>query len=320
VSGRPEGVLAIVGPTATGKSELAVALAGRLGGEIVSADAFAVYRGFDAGTAKPGRDLRARAPHHLVDAREPTEPWSAGEFAAEARRCCEEILARGRLPILAGGTGFYVRAFFGGLFEGPRRSDPVRRALEAVAARRGAPALKRMVSVLDPAVAGRLADGDASRAIRLLEILLLTGERPSRLFRERPGAGWTRPSVKLLLTLPRANLRDRIEERFRSRFATALPQEVHGLLAAGVPLTAPAFSAIGYRDTAALLGGTLSEAEWRERILRDTFRFAKRQEAWFRREPGLIPLSATRPDLVDFAERLARPLFSSLSGIEGSRA
>ena len=103
---RPEGVLAVVGPTATGKSELAAALAERLGGEIVSADAFAVYRGFDAGTAKPGPDLLARAPHHLVDAREPTEPWSAGEFALEARRLCDDILARGRLPILAGGTGF----------------------------------------------------------------------------------------------------------------------------------------------------------------------------------------------------------------------
>jgi tRNA dimethylallyltransferase len=317
---RPEGVLAIVGATATGKSELAVALAERLGGEVVSADAFAVYRGFDVGTAKPGPDLLARVPHHLVDARDATEPWSAGEFASEARRLCAEILARGRLPILAGGTGFYVRAFFGGLFEGPRRSDAVRRALESVAARRGVPFLKRMVALLDPEAAARLADADASRAIRLLEILFLSGERPSRLFRERPGEAWTRPSVKLLLTLPRPDLHDRIERRFRTRFVTALPQEVRGLLAAGVPLAAPAFSAIGYRDTAALVGGTLSEAEWKERILRDTRRYAKRQETWFRREPGLVPLSAVRPDLVDFAERLARPLFSSFQGIEGSRS
>ena len=314
----PSGVLAILGATATGKSELAVALAERLGGEVVSADAFAVYRGFDVGTAKPGADLRARARHHLVDAREPVEPWSAGEFAAEARRLCEEILARGRLPILAGGTGFYVRAFFGGLFEGPRRDGAVRSALEAVAARRGAPYLKRMVSVLDPEVAARLADADASRAIRLLEILFLSGARPSRLFRERPGAAWARPSVKLLLTLPRADLHDRISERFRTRFATALPGEVQGLLAAGVPVTAPAFSAIGYRDTAALLEGAISEAEWKERILRDTRRYAKRQETWFRREPGLVPIDATRPDLVDFAERLARPLLAHLP--EGSHS
>jgi tRNA dimethylallyltransferase len=317
VSG-PSGVLAILGATATGKSELAVALAERLGGEIVSADAFAVYRGFDVGTAKPGPDLLARARHHLVDAREPVEPWSAGEFAAEARRLCEEILARGRLPILAGGTGFYVRAFFGGLFEGPRRDAAVRSALEAVAARRGAPYLKRMVSVLDPEVAARLADADASRAIRLLEILFLSGARPSRLFRERPGEAWAKPSVKLLLTLPRADLHDRISERFRTRFATALPGEVQGLLAAGVPVTAPAFSAIGYRDTAALLEGAISEAEWKERILRDTRRYAKRQETWFRREPGLVPIDATRPDLVDFAERLARPLLAHLP--EGSHS
>ena len=315
---RPEGVLAIVGATATGKSELAVALSERLGGEIVSADAFAVYRGFDAATAKPGPELLARAPHYLVDAREPTEPWSAGEFAAEARRLCLDILSRGKLPILAGGTGFYVRAFFGGLFEGPRRSDPLRRALETVAARRGVPYLKRMVSLLDPEVAGRLAEADASRAIRLLEILLLSGERPSRLFRERPGEGWTRPSVKILLTLPRPELHGRIAERFRSRFATALPHEVRGLLAAGIPLSAPAFSAIGYRDTAALVAGALSEAEWKERILRDTRRYAKRQETWFRREPGLVFVSATRSDLVDFAERLARPLLLLFRGPKGA--
>ena len=124
--------------------------------------------------------------------------------------------------------------------------------------------------------------------------------------------------MKLLLTLPRADLHDRISERFRTRFATALPGEVQGLLAAGVPATAPAFSAIGYRDTAALLGGAISEAEWKERILRDTRRYAKRQETWFRREPGLVPVDATRPDLVDFAERLARPLLAHLP--EGSHS
>ena len=314
----PSGVLAILGPTATGKSELAGALAERLGGEVGSADAFAVYRGFEVGTAKPGPELRARAPHHLVDAREPVEPWSAGAFAAEARALCEEILARGRLPILAGGTGFYVRAFFGGLFVGPQRHDAVRAALETVAARRGAPHLSRMVSLLDPEAARRLGEGDASRAIRLLEILFLTGQRPSRLFLERPGAGWSKASAKLLLTLPRADLHDRIAERFRSRFATALPQEVQGLLAAGVPLDAPAFSAIGYRDTAAFLGGGISEEEWKERILRATRRYAKRQETWFRREPGLVPVSATRPDLVDFAERVARTHLFSPPRSEGS--
>jgi len=307
---RPNGVLAIVGATATGKSELAVAVAERLSGEVVSADAFAVYRGFDSGTAKPSASLLARVPHHFVDARDPREPWSAGEFAAEARRLCEDLLARGRLPILTGGTGFYVRAFFGGLFEGPGRDDVVRRALEAVRARRGATFLVRMIGLLDPESAQRVGAADAARAIRLLEILLLTGERPSRLFRERPGAAWEKPSVKVLLTLPREVLYGRIARRFQSGFVNELPAEVRRLLAAGVPLAAPAFAAIGYRDTAALVSGALSEAEWKERLLRDTRHYAKRQEAWFRRESGLVAVRADRPDLVDFVAHLARPLFS----------
>jgi len=307
--GRPTGVLAIVGATATGKSELAVAVAERLGGEIVSADAFAVYRGFDAGTAKPSAALRARVPHHLVDARDPREPWSAGAFATEARRVCEEILARGKLPILAGGTGFYVRAFFGGLFEGPRRDDALRRALEAVKVRRGAGFLVRMIALLDPESAKKVGAADAARAIRLLEILFLAGVRPSRLFRERPGPMWEKPSVKVLLTLPREVLYGRIAERFQSDFVKELPTEVRGLLAAGVPLAAPAFAAIGYRDTAALVSGTLSKVEWAEGLLRETRRYAKRQEAWFRRESGLVRVRADRPDLVDFVAREARPLF-----------
>jgi tRNA dimethylallyltransferase len=314
---KPCGVLAIVGATATGKSELAVAVAERLGGEIVSADAFAVYRGFDAGTAKPSAALRARIPHHLVDARDPRDPWSAGAFATEARRLCDEILARGRLPILAGGTGFYVRAFFGGLFDGPRRDDGLRRALEAVKTRRGASFLVRMIAFLDPASAKSVGAADAARAIRLLEILLLSGARPSRLFRERPGSAWEKPSVKVLLTLPREVLYGRIAGRFQSEFVNELPAEVRGLLAAGVPLAAPAFAAIGYRDTAALVSGALSESAWAERLLRETRRYAKRQEAWFRRESGLVPVRADRPDLVDFVAHTARPLFLFPAAGEG---
>jgi tRNA dimethylallyltransferase len=306
-----------VGATATGKSELAVAVAERLGGEIVSADAFAVYRGFDAGTAKPSAKLRERVPHHLVDARDPREPWSAGAFATEARRLCEEILARGRLPILAGGTGFYVRAFFGGLFEGPRRDDALRRALESVKVHRGAGFLVRMISLLDPASAKSVGAADAARAIRLLEIVFLSGARPSRLFRERPGLTWEKPSVKVLLTLPREVLYGRIAARFRSEFVNELPAEVRGLLAAGIPLAAPAFAAIGYRDTAALVSGALSEAAWAERLLRETRHYAKRQEAWFRRESGLVPVRADRPDLVDFVAREARPLFLFPAAGEG---
>jgi tRNA dimethylallyltransferase len=307
---RPAGVLALVGATATGKTGLAVLVAGRLGGEVISADAFAAYRGFDAGTAKPSPRERALVPHHLVDVRDPSEPWSAGEFAAEAQRLAREILDRGRLPILCGGTGFYVRAFFEGLFRGPRRDAALRSAMARLAARRGAPFLRRMLALLDPAAAERVLPKDAARATRLLEIALSTGRRPTDLFAERPGEGWDLPSVRILLTLPRRELYGRIERRFRECIAPRLPDEVRGLLAAGVHPDAPAFSAIGYRETAELLSGSLGEAEWRETILRETRRFAKRQETWFRREPDLVPLRADRVDLPDLVVALARPLFS----------
>ena len=314
---RPVGVLAVVGATATGKTALAVAVAERLGGEIISADAFAVYRGFDAGTAKPGPAERARVPHHLVDARDPGEPWSAGEFASAARRIAREILSRGRLPVLCGGTGFYFRSFFEGLFEGPLRDAKLRESLGRVAARRGAPFLRKMLGLLDPGAAERVLPNDAARAIRLLEIAFRSGRRPTDLFAGHPGERWEAPSVRVLLTLPRPALYGRIESRFRHSIAARLPDEVRSLLAAGVSVDAPAFSAIGYRETADLLAGRIGEEEWREGVLRETRRVAKRQETWVRRAVGLVPLRADREDLVEAVVALARPLFSSAEGSPG---
>ncbi|MFI5182572.1 MAG: tRNA (adenosine(37)-N6)-dimethylallyltransferase MiaA [Thermoanaerobaculia bacterium] len=314
----PRGVLAILGATATGKSALAVAVAERLGGEVISADAFAVYRGLDAGTAKPTPEERSRVPHHLVDVRDPRQPWSAGDFAAEARRLAREILGRGRIPVLSGGTGFYVRTFFEGLFVGPRRDARVRSALGAVANRRGAPFLKKMLTVLDPDAAWRVLANDAARSIRLLEIALASGRRPTALFSERPGARWEAPAVRILLTLPRPVLYGRIERRFRESMAPDLPAEVRRLLEAGIPADAPAFAAIGYRETADLLAGRIGRTEWEESILRETRRYAKRQETWFRREKNLVPLRADRADLPDLVVALARPLFpSSFEGRPG---
>jgi len=306
---KPGGVLAILGATATGKSRLAVDVAERLGGEVISADAFAAYRGFDAGTAKPSVEERRGVAHHLIDVKDPREPYSAGEFAARAREIAEDVLARGRLPILCGGTGFYVRAFFEGLFEGPGRSPAAREALEAVRARRGNAFLSRALGLLDPGSAARVAPNDASRAIRFLEVTLATGRRPSELFAERHGVRWELPAVKVLLTLPRPILYGRIADRFTRTFLRDLPEEVRRLLASGVPLDAPAFAAIGYRDTAEHLSGRIGREEWEERILRATRHFAKRQETWFRREPGLVPLRADRGDLTNLAVELARPLF-----------
>lgn len=310
----PRGVLAILGPTATGKSALAVAVAERLGGEVISADAFAVYRGLDAGTAKPTPEERRGVPHHLIDVRDPAERYSAGEFAREARAVAEDVLSRGRLPILCGGTGFYVRAFFDGLFAGPTRDDRTREALSAVHRRRGPGFLSRAVALLDPASAGRVGPNDAVRAIRLLEIALATGRAPSELFRSSPGPRWERPRVRVLLSLPRPVLYGRIERRFTAHMSASLPSEVSRLLRSGVPPTAPAFSAIGYRETVQLVEGRIGEAEWREEVVRATRRFAKRQETWFRSEAGLLSLRADRADLVDAVVAGSAPLFSPSEG------
>ncbi len=306
----PRGVLAIVGATATGKSALAVEAALRLGGEVISADAFTAYRGVDAGTAKPTLEDRRRVPHHLIDLKEPTEPFSAGEFARLARAAAREILSRGKLPILCGGTGFYVRAFFEGLFVGPPRDERLREALRLVEARRGASWLVRALSLLDPQSGARISLRDGARAIRYLEIAVSTGRRPSELFRERPGERWDGPSVKVLLTLPRPVLYGRIERRFRDSIMAPLAGEVRRLLEAGVPVSAPGMAAIGYRETAALLEGRLSPPDWADTVIRQTRRYAKRQETWFRSEPDLLPIRADASDLVEKVVSASRPLFS----------
>ena len=305
---RPGGVLALVGATATGKSSLAVEVALRVGGEIVSADAFAVYRGLDAGTAKPSAEDREKVPHHLVDVRDPGEPFSAGEFGRLAREAARAILRRGKLPILCGGTGFYVRVFFEGLFEGPTRDEPLRRALEGAAGRHPG-LLKKMIDLLDPESGARILANDAARAIRYLEIALLTGRRPSELFRESPGERWELPSRKVLLTLPRVRLYERIEARFHGALSVGLPGEVERLLEGGLPVSAPGMNAIGYRETVDLVQKRIGREEWEERVIGATRRFAKRQETWFRREPDLIKVDAESKDLIDFVLAQSEPLF-----------
>ena len=306
----PRGVLAVVGATATGKSALAVEVALRLGGEVISADAFTAYRGIDAGTAKPTVEERRGVTHHLIDLKDPAEPFSAGEFARLARAASHEILSRGKLPILCGGTGFYVRAFFEGLFVGPPRDEALREALRAVQERRGAPWLAGALGLLDPESGARISPRDGSRAIRYLEILLTTGRRPSELFRERPGERWEGPAVKVALSLPRPILYERIEKRFRESIMARLPDEVRRLLEAGVPVSAPGMAAIGYRETAELLAGRMAEDEWVETVIRETRRYAKRQETWFRSEPDLHLFRADAPRLVEEVVAAADPLFS----------
>lgn len=311
MSGEPS-IAVVLGATATGKSRLALALAERLGGEIVNADALQVYRGLDIGTAKPTAEERERVAHHLVDILDPRERYSAGEFARRARRAIAEIRGRGRWPFVVGGSGLYQRALLQGMRPMPPVPAALRRHLRRRAEEEGLGPLVRELSVLDPEASRRLAAADRQRTLRALEVALASGRRWSDLTAERPFRRGSLPAVRLGLTLPRAILYDRIAERVVRMIDAGWIDEVAALLDRGVDPSAPAFQAIGYRPWARYLRGQWSF----ERALRETTkatrRFAKRQETWFRREPDVLWLDASRSS--DLVEKALRHLLRSGSG------
>ncbi len=295
--------LAIVGATATGKSRLALELAERLGAEIVSADALQAYRGLDIGTAKPSAADRARAPHHLLDILEPTETYSAGEFARRARRAIREIEARGRPAIVAGGSGLYLRALFSGISALPRIDPGVRRELRRRHRAEGLETLRRELAAADPAIESRLAPGDTQRVLRALEVVRGTGTPLSEWLEKSPRG---EPGVEALtigLTVPRAILYDRAAVRVGRMIEAGWVQEVAQLLGRGVDPAAPAFQAIGYRQIARHVMGKGSLEEALHETVRATRRYAKRQETWFSKEPGVHWIQARDPD-VALAEAL----------------
>lgn len=276
-------VVVIVGPTAVGKSVVAIAIAEWCGGEVVSADAFQVYRGLDIGTAKVGDEARARVPHHCIDVADPDEHYTAGRYAREAAAAIAGIHDRGRTAVVAGGSGFYVRALIDGLAPLPSRDPAWRRALEAVGQRRGLRFLHAMAEALDPAWAGAVGSADRQRLLRGLEVTLRCGRPMSELLDRR---GWTGPHYEpawIGVTLPRPLLYACIDERIDRMLAAGWLQEVVRLVADGYT-DAPALRAIGYRELAAHLRGEISLAEARERLARATRRYAKRQLTWFRRQ------------------------------------
>ena len=301
-----QGVLTIVGATAAGKSALALAVAERSGAEIVNADALQVYRGFDLGTAKPSAEERARVAHHLLDVAEPEERFSAGRFARLARAALEEILARGRPAIVVGGSGLYLRALSEGLAPIPPVEPEVRAELEARLAREGLAALRAELEALDPASALRVAPRDAQRTLRALEVAHGTGRSLSQWLAERPSGYGAWSGRRIGLTLPRAVLYDRIGARVSCMIARGWLDEVRGLLAAGVGADAPAFQAIGYAQWVRHLAGEYDLEEATRQIVVATRRYAKRQQTWFRREPGI---EWHPPEPADaLADRLAREL------------
>lgn len=302
---KPE-LLAIVGPTATGKSALGLALAERFDGEIVSCDSTAVYRGFDIGTDKVPADERRGIPHHMIDVVEATEEYSAARYAREAAAIVRAITARGRLPIVVGGTGFYYRALTRGLFEGPGRDDSLRRRLERIAARRGPASLHRWLAAIDPASAVRIQPRDVKRLVRALEVWIVTGRPLTDHFAETTAPLPEYAVRAFAIRISPEETAARVARRVEAQFARGLLDEMRGLLARGVPETALPFTGLVYRQALEHLHGVRGEAETRELIVRENRQYSRRQLIWFRKEPNLqwIDAPGERRDVQDSVARV----------------
>ncbi len=281
VSGFP--LVAVIGPTGSGKSELALGIARELDGEIVNCDSLQVYRHLDIGTAKLFPEERGGIPHHLLDILNPDEVFTAGEYARVARPVLRDIAGRGRLPIVVGGTGFYLRALIEGLFPGPTRNETLRRRL----ARREAnhPGwLHGLLGRCDPPSAGRIHVTDVQKLIRAVEVLLATRRPLSSWFAEPRDALEGFRVLKLGLDPPRAALYERLDARCARMFEGGLLEEVRRILAMGYPPDSKALNSHGYRQAVQLILGKMETGEALNDARRDTRRYAKRQWTWFRRE------------------------------------
>ena len=295
-AGAPASARAIVlmGPTASGKTALALDWAERFGGEIVSVDSALVYRGLDIGAAKPDAADRARAPHHMLDLRDPWQTYSAAEFANDARAAVNDILSRGRVPILAGGTGMYFAALLDGLSPMPEADSDTRAAITAEAAERGWPALHAQLAQVDPEAAARIKPGDPQRIQRALEVHRLTGT-PISEWQKRPSTSPPFPAQVLSLAIAppeRATLHARIAARFDAMLAAGFLDEVQALRALPqlqahpAPLDLPAIRAVGYRQAWEFLDGQGNADDFRERAVAATRQLAKRQFTWIRGRGG----------------------------------
>jgi tRNA dimethylallyltransferase len=281
-------VAAVLGPTASGKSALGLALAERFGGEIISCDSTAVYRGFDIGTDKLSLDQRRGVPHHLIDIAEPTEVYTAAQFARDAERCIRDIHARGRLPILVGGTGFYYRALTRGLFPGPGADDALRARLERIAARKGPECLHRLLQRVDAPSGARIMPRDRKRLVRALEVYFSTGRPLTTHFAETRSLIADCEVLGIALRIPAALTAERVARRVDEQFARGIVDEVQGLLARGVPPDARPFGGLVYRQVMEMLRGVRDESATRTLVVQENRRYARRQLIWFRKEPNLI--------------------------------
>jgi tRNA dimethylallyltransferase len=297
-------LLVVVGPTAVGKSEFALLACERFDGEIVGVDSMQVYRGLDRGTAKPGPKELGRVPHHGIDLAEPGEDFSLGDFVRHAEAAIASIRRRGRLPVLVGGTGLYLRGLLKGIVDLPPRDEPLRARLRALSERRGPGGLHRLLARVDPAGAARLRPGDRQRLVRALEVYYTARRGLADLIGESPFGPDRFASVKIGLSMARESLYRLIDARVDRFFAEGLVDEVRRLIEGGCAESANAFKALGYRETLRHLRGEISLAEAVTLTKRNTRRYAKRQGTWFRREQGVVWFEIDPAD----QDRFDRPL------------
>ena len=286
----PSVLHAVLGPTASGKSVLAMALAEAVGGEIVSCDSAQVFVGLDLGTAKPTKAEQSQVRHHLIDVISPTEQWSAAQYAAAADRAIAEIRARGRIPILCGGTGLWQRALVHGIFQAPEIDPELRAAVRRALVEQGPQVLHEELRRVDPEAAAKIQPGDPQRIGRALEVYRQTGVPISRLQAEH---GFREARYRLLAVTPQVEkeeLHQRIKRRTELMYAAGLVEEVRALLDRGIPASAPGLSIIGYRDAAQVVAGAMTLAQAIERTETSTRQYAKRQRNWWRNDSDLWPV------------------------------
>jgi len=279
-------VIAIAGPTGAGKSELALRVAEEFGGEVVNCDSLQIYRYFDIGTAKLTPDEMRGVPHHLIDILDPDQVFTAGEYARLGRAAMAAISSHGKLPVVAGGTGFYLRALFEGLFRGPARDEALRGRL-AARERRKPGSLHRLLRRFDPAAAARIHPNDVPKVMRAVEVCLLARRPVSEMFSEGRDQLEGFRTLKMGLAPDRDELYRRLDERCRRMFESGLVEEVRGILDRGFPMEAKPFESHGYRQAVQMLRGELNAKEALFYAQRNTRNYAKRQMTWFRKEPEM---------------------------------
>ncbi len=296
-------IVIIAGPTASGKSSLGVELALSLGGEIINADSMQVYRGMDVGTAKPTLEEQKGIPHHLLDVVDPDEDFSAATFRSMALALVREICSRGKICLVVGGTGLYIKALLGGLFRSPPADPRLRETLRLECDNHGSTRLYERLKLLDPESASRVHPNDKVRIIRSLEIIHLTNRRPSELSREHGFRDRALGALKLCLKINREELYHRINRRSAAMLRAGLVGETESLLSKGYSPELKPMKSIGYRHIVKYLEGTWSLAEATRNLQRDTRRYAKRQLTWFRADPEFTWIS---PDNFDLASKKIR--------------